>query len=156
MENTITKHQRNLAAFIHLSTFTKYIFPFGNFIFPLMLWVLNKDKDAYVDQNGKQAINFQISLLLYGIILGTITIPILLMTGWEFAELINFWQYNGQHVDFNLVRLPTIGTNVVILGIIGVLAIVLALMDIVCTILATLRSNEGVLYTYPLSIKFLK
>lgn len=156
MENTISKHQRNLAAFIHLSTFTKYIFPFGNFIFPLILWVLNKDKDAYVDQNGKQAINFQISLLLYGIILGTITIPILLMTGWEFAELINFWQYNGHHVDFNLVRLPTIGTNVVILGIIAVLAIVLALMDIVCTILATLRSNEGVLYTYPLSIKFLK
>lgn len=156
MENTISKHHRNMAAFIHLSTFTKYIFPFGNFIFPTLLWVLNKEKHPFVDNNGKQALNFQISLLLYGFILGIITIPVVLMAGWEFAELTNFWQYNGHNLDLNLSSIPSLGINIAILGIIVVLGVVLALVDILCTILATLRSNEGIEYKYPLSISFLK
>ena len=56
----ITTHQRNIATFIHLSTFTRFIFPFGNFIAPIVLWSLNKDKSDYIDHHGKQAINFQI------------------------------------------------------------------------------------------------
>jgi len=34
----MTSHQKNLSTFIHLSTFSKWIFPFGNFIAPLILW----------------------------------------------------------------------------------------------------------------------
>ena len=35
MTETLTKHERNLAAIIHASTLTKYFIPFGNF--PLAL-----------------------------------------------------------------------------------------------------------------------
>lgn len=155
MDDAINKHERNMAGFIHLSTFTKYFFPFGNFIFPLLLWVLNKDKLPFVDSNGKQALNFQISLLLYSLVLGLISIPILLMAGWEFVEFTNFWQYNRHELDLNFSHLPGLGTNVIILMILGMLGIVLLLIDILCTIIATLRANEGKLYKYPLCIPFL-
>jgi len=156
MDNAINQHERNMASFIHLSTFTKYIFPFGNFIFPLLLWVLNKEKLPFVDANGKQALNFQISLLLYSFVLGIIAIPFVLMTGWEFVEFTNLWQHNRHHLDFDFRHLPNLGIGVIVIGVVGVLGIVLVLVDILCTIIATLKSNEGKLYKYPLSIPFLK
>ena len=58
-------HQNNIATFIHLSTFSRFIIPLGNFLGPIILWVANKDKSSFVDEHGKQAINFQISILLY-------------------------------------------------------------------------------------------
>src|SRR5690606_8732674 len=72
----IDKNQKNIATFIHLSTFSRFLFPLGNFIGPIVLWVANKDKSDFIDAHGKQAINFQISILLYAIILGMITIPL--------------------------------------------------------------------------------
>ena len=155
MDNTISQHERFLAGSIHLSTFTKYIIPFGNFIFPLLLWVCNKEKLSFVDANGKRAINFQISILIYSIVLGTIAIPVALITGWEFISFTNLW-HNGHDLDLNFSHLPGLGTNAIILGIIAVLGIVLILIDILCTIIATLRANEGQLYKYPFTIPFLK
>ena len=75
MTKTLTKHERNLAAAIHASMFSKFFIPFGNFILPLVLWTANKNEHKFVDYNGKQALNFQISLLLYSIVLGIISIP---------------------------------------------------------------------------------
>ena len=73
-----TTHQKNLAAAMHLSTFSKFFIPLGNFILPLILWMMNKDKSEFVDAHGKQAINFQLSLLLYAIAAVIIMIPIAL------------------------------------------------------------------------------
>ena len=56
----IDNHNKNLATFIHLSTFSRFVIPFGNFIGPIILWAANKEKSHFVDQHGKQAINFQI------------------------------------------------------------------------------------------------
>lgn len=156
MHDTVSKHQRNMAGFIHLSTFSKYFFPFGNFIFPLLLWVTNKDKLSFVDAHGKQAINFQISILLYSMVLGIIAIPIVLMAGWEFIGFTNLLEHNSHDLDFNIRHLPGLGRNAIFLGIISVLGIGLLLTDIVCTIIATIRATEGQLYRYPLSITFLK
>ncbi|MCB0428324.1 MAG: DUF4870 domain-containing protein, partial [Mangrovimonas sp.] len=35
-------NQKNIATFIHLSTFSRFFFPLGNIIGPLVLWVINK------------------------------------------------------------------------------------------------------------------
>jgi uncharacterized Tic20 family protein len=70
-----TNHQKNIATFIHLSTFSRFIIPLGNFIGPIVLWIMNKDKSDFIDAHGKQAINFQISILLYTLIIGMLTIP---------------------------------------------------------------------------------
>ena len=94
----LDKHQKNIATFIHLSTFSRFIIPLGNFIGPIILWVSNKDKSEFVDAHGKQAINFQISILLYAIILGTISIPFFIFNIFSGFDFIDF---HGLH-DFHL------------------------------------------------------
>jgi len=78
MTESLTKHERNLGAAIHASTFSRFFIPFGNFLLPLVLWLANRKENAFIDHNGKQALNFQISLLLYSVILGIIAVPFFL------------------------------------------------------------------------------
>ena len=93
MATTLTKHERNLSAIIHASTFSKYFIPFGNFIFPLILWTANKKEYEFVDYNGKQALNFQISMLLYSIVASLITIPFFI----GFLPDLFDWNFVGFH-----------------------------------------------------------
>jgi len=158
MTSTLSKHEKNLSAIIHASTFSKYFIPFGNFLLPLILWTANKKDHGFVDQNGKQALNFQISLLLYSVLLGIFTIPffigiipeIIHQGDFGFAQFNNF---NGFNFDFNPLKL---GKLLWPLGIAGVAQFGLFLVNIVYTILATIRTSEGQDFKYPLSIPFIK
>ncbi len=50
----------------HLSGLAKYTaIPFANIIAPLVLWQLKKDSHPFIDDQGKEALNFQISMTLY-------------------------------------------------------------------------------------------
>ncbi len=40
----------------------------GSVIAPLIIWQVKKDEDPFIDEQGKEAVNFQISMLLYAII----------------------------------------------------------------------------------------
>ena len=91
MTDTLSKHERNLSAIIHASTFSKFFIPFGNFIIPLVFWSANKKEYEFVDYNGKQALNFQISILLYSIILGIVSIPFFLGFIPEIFEHWSLW-----------------------------------------------------------------
>uniref|UniRef100_UPI00286AE0C0 DUF4870 domain-containing protein n=1 Tax=Flavobacterium sp. TaxID=239 RepID=UPI00286AE0C0 len=53
-----TTSKNSTAALMNLSTLTQYFIPFGNFIFPIIIWSANKEKSEYIDQQGKQTINF--------------------------------------------------------------------------------------------------
>jgi len=54
--------------FCHLSSFAGYFFPFGGIIGPIICWISRKDESAWVDANGKASLNFQISMLLYTVL----------------------------------------------------------------------------------------
>lgn len=41
--------------------------PFGNILAPLFIWLWKRRTSPLVDANGKESLNFQISLTLYGI-----------------------------------------------------------------------------------------
>ena len=49
----------------HLSAFAGHIFPFAHIIAPLVVWLINKDESAVVNEQGKEAINAQISFTIY-------------------------------------------------------------------------------------------
>ena len=60
------KDARQWAMFCHLAALAGYIgIPFGNVVGPLIVWLIKKDEFEYVNQQGKEALNFQISLLIY-------------------------------------------------------------------------------------------
>jgi len=64
----LSETERNWAMFCHLSAFAGFVFPFGGIIGPLICWLSRKDDSAWIDINGKRALNFQISILLYTIL----------------------------------------------------------------------------------------
>jgi len=150
----LTTHQKNLAAIIHLSTFSKFFIPLGNFILPLILWTMNKDKSEFVDDHGKQAINFQLSLLLYAIALIIISLPIfLLIFAGSFPE--EFF-YNNHDIYFDGNDFHNV-SGLIIFGVLaGIIALAIFIMEIVFVILAMVKANNGELYKYPLTINFIK
>jgi len=55
----------------HLSALVAYIgVPLGHVIGPLVVWLIKKDQYSLVDDQGKEALNFQISVTIYGIAAG--------------------------------------------------------------------------------------
>ncbi|MCX6326337.1 MAG: DUF4870 domain-containing protein [Bacteroidia bacterium] len=57
--------ERNWAMLCHLSAFAGFFFPFGGTIGPLICWLSRKDESAWVNVNGRNSLNFQLSILLY-------------------------------------------------------------------------------------------
>ncbi|CAM4048191.1 DUF4870 domain-containing protein [Gillisia hiemivivida] len=152
METTSSQPDKTIAAFIHLSTFSKYLFPFGNFILPLIFWTA-KQKDPFVDHHGKQALNFQISMFLYFILLVCIGVAGVIFWGVHFNledPFIISENYISTGHPNNLISL------FVFAAILGFLFIGLFVLDIVAVILATIKASEGQLYKYPLTINFIR
>ena len=55
------KDARNWAMICHLSALSGYFIPLGN-VLGLIIWAIKKDEHAFVDEQGKEAINFQLSM----------------------------------------------------------------------------------------------
>ncbi len=64
----IDKDSRMWAMFCHLGGIAGLlpIMPlFGSVILPLILWQVKKEQHTFIDEQGKEALNFQISILIY-------------------------------------------------------------------------------------------
>ena len=62
---------RTWTAFCHASALLGVFVHFpGHVIPPLIVWLLKRDESPEIDAHGKEALNFQISMLIYNIIAG--------------------------------------------------------------------------------------
>ena len=66
---TADQEIRNTAVAAHLSTFAGLVVPFGSVIGPLAVWLTRRDRDPFIDQAGREALNFGISIAIYGSVL---------------------------------------------------------------------------------------
>ena len=160
MTETISKHERNLSAVIHGSTLSRFFVPFGQFILPLVFWLPNRKQYAFVDYHGKQALNFQISMALYALVIGMLSVPFFLgflpniFDGSEFVW--GRWDHSGPFrfgLDRDFWDMPGLWWPI---GLTGMLELGLYVVNIVYSILATIRTNEGEYFKYPLTIKFIR
>ncbi len=68
-DGTATKDERNLAMFAHLSAFAGLLFPAaGNIIAPLIVWLVQREKSAFVADQSLEALNFNITVFLAEIV----------------------------------------------------------------------------------------
>ena len=149
-----TTNEKNLATFTHLSTLSQYCIPFGNYIFPILIWSANKDKSEFIDYNGRQVINFQLSMLLYSLILAMIAIPIFIIT--IFSNIPLNAIMNDHDFIVNNFSVENI-TGIVIVAIIALLLFVgLKVAEFFLIIYASVKASNGVKYQYPLTIPFIK
>jgi len=80
-----------LAMWCHLGTIAGFIIPFGNIIAPLAIWLAKKDEYPLVDDQGKESLNFQLSILLYsfaGFVLMFLVVGFFLLVVIAFFALI--------------------------------------------------------------------
>lgn len=149
-----SSNEKSIGSLIHLSALSQYIIPFGNYIFPLLLWSSKKDKSAFVNHNGKQALNFQLSMLLYSLIALAIAIPTCLFWAISIAEKLDI---NEHQVTIREVITAQNITGMVILGLVAlVLTACLKLSEFFLIIYASFKSANGEYYKYPLTINFIK
>lgn len=62
----------SLAVIMHLLGFAGFVFPFGNILGPLILWLVKRNDSTYLDRVGKEVLNFQISYAIYGMVAGAL------------------------------------------------------------------------------------
>ncbi|MCF5223081.1 hypothetical protein SAMN05444506_108103 [Pseudomonas syringae] len=63
-----SREARQWAMFCHLSALIGLVFPFGNLLAPLILWQMKRESDPFIDSQGKEALNFQITAAIAGLI----------------------------------------------------------------------------------------
>ena len=62
------QNEKTWALFCHLLAFAGFFVPLGNIIGPLVIWLIKKDAMPVVNDQGKESLNFQISVTIYGIV----------------------------------------------------------------------------------------
>ncbi|MDC7993848.1 DUF4870 domain-containing protein [Altibacter sp. HG106] len=152
MEEHPSKNDKNVAALMHISTFLKYFFPFGNFIAPLILWTIHKDK-PFVHEHGRQAINFQLSILLYTVAIGLLCLPFFVFFAVDFVSLVETLEHHVHRVGYMDVR--NLSGYFILFGIVALLLFGIFVFELYAVVSATVQANRGGRYQYPLSISFI-
>jgi uncharacterized Tic20 family protein len=68
---TEAKADHTAGMLCHLLSLTLLIgVPLGNILGPLIIWLIKRDEDPFVDLCGKESLNFQISMTIYMMIAG--------------------------------------------------------------------------------------
>ncbi|WP_430408657.1 DUF4870 domain-containing protein [Kordia sp.] len=71
------RKDNQLIVWTHLSQLSSFVLGFGSLIVPLILWACNKNDVYEMDEQGKQIVNFQLSMIIYAIV----SIPLILFFG---------------------------------------------------------------------------
>ncbi len=58
-----TQDEKNLALIMHVLSLVGF-----SLIGPLIVWLIKKDESAFIDKQGRELLNFQLSLLIYFIV----------------------------------------------------------------------------------------
>lgn len=147
-----TNNSKTTATLIHLSALSQYFIPFGNFIFPIIIWSSSKDKSEYIDAQGKQSINFHLSLLMYSFIMALVAVPLFFVSIFSKA---NYTFSDGDFLVKNFNMTEVSGLLITAIVIVCVFFLLKAI-EFFLIIYAAVKTSNGYNYKYPLTINFLK
>jgi uncharacterized protein len=99
---TTSKDDQNLAMLAHLLGIV------SGFIGALIIWLSKKDQSAYIDEQAREALNFQITMLigfvvayiLTHILIGVLLIPVLVIANLVFCILAAVAVSEGKHYRY--------------------------------------------------------
>lgn len=124
------KDVRIITSLMYLSALCGFLFPFANIIIPLIIWVINKDKHPLIKINGIEILNFQISFMIYMLLLAILMIVnIVYLTQTPYAAI-------------------TIVLTWVLIAIVG-------LTNLITMIVGAVKAYDGKYLDFPLKINFI-
>ncbi|HAI60089.1 MAG TPA: DUF4870 domain-containing protein [Xanthomonadaceae bacterium] len=127
----ISAEERQWAMFAHLSALlggllTSMFGGWGTFLGPLVIWLIKKETMPFVDDQGKEALNFNITIAIIALVMSLV---------------------------FGVLAVITLGIGlIIILPTVGAFVLVWLIL----TIIATMKANEGVAYRYPFALRLVK
>jgi uncharacterized protein len=81
----LSADEKNMAMLGHLSSLSGFIVPFGNLIGPLLVWQLKKDTMPFAAEQAKEALNFNITVAIAGIVAA---ISMFILIGFVLAPIV--------------------------------------------------------------------
>ena len=77
---------------------------------PLVMWLIKKDEDAYADFHGREAINFNLSFLIYAVastvlilvLVGALLLPAVLLAWFVLVIVGTVKASNGEYYRYPL------------------------------------------------------
>lgn len=145
----IPEAERTPALLIHLSPLLGFVLPvLGNVLGPLAAWLAYRERSRVLDDQGKEALNFQLSVCLYSFVFGLLFFLLfsLGLIGGVF----------GAAGSPDLGALALFGSLAAFFAFFLPLGLVLWAFPLVVMLLAVIRVNQGRAYRYPLRIRFLR
>jgi uncharacterized Tic20 family protein len=111
-----TSEERNWAMIAHLAGLASYlgVVPFASVIGPLIVWLLRKDTSAFVDEHGKESLNFQITMsivytlyviscfMIIGLLLLPFVVPLYALWVLVLVIVAAIKASNGEHFRYPL------------------------------------------------------
>jgi len=84
-----TQDERTWGMLAHLTAFAGLIIPFGNVFGPLVVWLMKRDQSAFVAEQGKESLNFNITVLIGALVCGALVFVLIgILLG---VALFIFW-----------------------------------------------------------------
>lgn len=126
VDHDASESERQIAMWIHLSLLGHLFLPYLMIVLPLVLWLTRKDDSPFVDDHGKETMNFHITLIIYTFILPLIGVLVgLLLCGVGVV-----------------VTVPAAVLLPYVLGLVGMIA-------------GARAATRGEYYRYPMTLRFL-
>ena len=105
-----TREARQWAMFCHLAGLawmTWFLPIIGGVVAVLIIWQIKKDDHPFIDKSGRQAINFQISMLIYALgltitVIGVFLLPVVAILNVIFAIIAAVRAGDGKHYKYPL------------------------------------------------------
>lgn len=94
-----TRPDRTWPTLVHISSFSWVFTGVGLFLGPLLIWLARRDQDAEVDEHGKEALNFNVSVAIYFVVSCVLLVTVILI-----PLVLLFWlALVGFHTVFTIV-----------------------------------------------------
>lgn len=129
--NLLGLKENTYCMLIHLSLLLAFFHFSLGIIAPLLLWALNKESHPAVDNNGRVAFNWIISMAIYTLFLFLVSV----LLGFSFMFSL------GNPFSMLTSFIPVI---------------ILYLLNLIFIVRAAMMANAGEVARYPLSIRFVK
>ena len=124
-QNQVSGDQQTWRVLAHASAFVQFV-GVPSVVGPLVVWLIRRE-DPVVEPHARDALNFQLSLLIYFVV--------------------------GTVLAF-LAAITIIG--IVITVFIVILLLILVVLELVFALLAALAASRGERYAYPMSLELIK
>lgn len=145
----LSAEERTAATLIHLSPLAGLLLPsLGHLLGPLVAWLAYRERSAALDAQGKEVLNFQLTLTLISFVLGTLLFVLMALgmlggvAGASLSPDLGVFALFGSLAAFFALFIP--------------LALLLSLIPLVFMVIGVSRAGQGRLYRYPLTWRFLR